>query len=81
VANQIAVQVVQRMIASAANRGDALLFHGSPREIMEEISVSSRPLHKELYDLGLRRRGRGAAAVWEIPSAVVGLVQDSLPHL
>lgn len=73
--DQIAFQVVRRMIAYATSCGDILLFHGSPREIMEEVDVSSGPLYNKLYDLGLRRQGKGSTATWEIPSAVVDLVR------
>jgi hypothetical protein len=47
------------------------IFIGTPRPKMEEIAVSSGPLFKALYEMGIKREGRGRTARWTIPQSII----------
>ena len=47
------------------------VFHGSPREIMEEVGTSSGTLYKKLISMGLEKKGIGKESVWIIPKSIL----------
>jgi|LSQX01.2.fsa_nt_gb hypothetical protein len=48
-----------------------IVFIGSPRDFMESHGVSSGPAYQALYNLGVKRLGRGKRATWFIPEELV----------
>jgi hypothetical protein len=47
------------------------VFHGSPRDIMEDIGASSGTLYKKLRSMGLEQKGKGKDSVWVIPKSIL----------
>ncbi|MDO8689898.1 MAG: hypothetical protein Q7R39_07780 [Dehalococcoidia bacterium] len=56
--------ILTYMVDNSANG----VFKGTPRE---QLGVSSGPLYRALYALGIQRCGRGRQALWTIPPAVL----------
>ena len=63
--------ILEDVLSYMVNNSVNGVFNGSPREEMEQLGVSSGPLYKRLYALGIQRNGRGRNAIWTIPPAVV----------
>lgn len=67
--NEIDRKIVEYMVSNAKENVDGTgRFKGSPRGFMESVGVSSGPRYQALYDMEIRRSGRGANAVWTIPA-------------
>ncbi len=65
--NQVLDEVIRYMVNNSVNG----LFHGTPRDRMEDLAVSSGPLYHALYNLGITRVGRGRNATWTIPQNII----------
>jgi hypothetical protein len=65
--NQVLGEVIRYMVNNSVNG----LFHGTPRDRMEDLAVSSGPLYHALYNLGITRFGRGRNATWTIPQNII----------
>ncbi len=69
---QIAEQVAKQMVESAEILPDETgLFYGSPRPIMESISVSSGPAYKKLKSMGIIDLRKGRYGIWSIPKDIM----------
>jgi hypothetical protein len=64
---EILEEVVRFMVSNSENG----VFHGTPREIMEELGMSSGPLYDGLRHMGIARVGRGRSADWHIPDDII----------
>ena len=62
-----AEEVVREMLRQSVDG----VFHGSPREIMEDVGTSSGGLYAKLVKMGFERRGKGKDAVWVIPKSIL----------
>ena len=65
--NQVLDEVIRYMVNNSVNG----LFHGTPRDRMEDLAVSSGPLYHALCNLGITRVGRGRNATWTIPQNII----------
>ena len=65
--NRLLDAVIRYMVNNSVNG----LFHGTPRDRMEDLAVSSGPLYHALYNSGITRVGRGQNATWTIPQNVI----------
>lgn len=70
--NAVLENVLRYMVTNARDG----VFEGSPREMMEDLDVSSGPLYHALYECGLRRTGRGRKAKWTIPQHIIDRYKD-----
>lgn len=64
---EILEEIVRYMVANSEDG----VFHGTPRDAMERLSVSSGPLYDGLREMGITRVGRGRNANWHIPANIV----------
>jgi len=60
-------RVLRHMVANQIKG----IFIGTPRDIAEEIAVSSGPMYDALYEMGITREGRGRTARWTIPQGII----------
>jgi len=60
-------RVLRHMVANQVNG----VFTGTPRDIAEEVAVSSGPMYDALYAMGITRQGRGRTARWTIPQNII----------
>lgn len=69
---QIVEHVAKQMVESAEILPDKTgLFYGSPRPIMESISVSSGPAYKKLKSMGIQDLRKGKSGIWSIPEDIM----------
>jgi hypothetical protein len=60
-------RVLRYMVANQVNG----VFIGTPRDTAEEVAVSSGPMYRALYAMGLTREGQGRNARWTIPQNII----------
>jgi hypothetical protein len=70
---EILEAVVRFMVSNSSNG----VYHGTPRELMEELGVSSGPLYDGLRRMGITRVGRGQNADWTIPDDIIRRYRQS----
>ena len=69
---QVVEYVAKQMVESAEILPDETgLFHGSPRPIMESISVSSGPAYDKLRSMGIIDLSKGRHGIWSIPKDIM----------
>ncbi len=60
-------RVLRYMVANQVNG----VFIGTPRDTAEEVAVSSGPMYRSLYGMGITRQGQGRTARWTIPQEII----------
>ncbi len=60
-------RVLRYMVANQVNG----IFIGTPRDTAEEVAVSSGPMYRALYGMGVTRQGKGRTARWTIPQNII----------
>jgi len=60
-------QVIRYMVENQVNG----IFIGTPRTRAEEVAVSSGPMYRALYGMGITRQGQGRTARWTIPQDII----------
>lgn len=60
-------RVLRYMVANQVNG----VFIGTPRDTAEEVAVSSGPMYRALYGMGITRQGQGRTARWTIPQEII----------
>jgi hypothetical protein len=60
-------RVLRYMVANQENG----IFIGTPRTTAEEVAVSSGPMYRALYAMGITRQGQGRTARWTIPQEII----------
>ena len=60
-------RVLRYMVANQENG----IFIGTTRTTAEEVAVSSGPMYRALYAMGITRQGQGRTARWTIPQEII----------
>lgn len=69
---QVVEYVTKQMVESAEILPDETgLFRGSPRPIMESVSVSSGPAYEKLRSMGIIDLCTGRYGIWSIPKDIM----------